>query len=124
MDLLWRAGVDPCKVVLGQAFYGHSYTLSSPSCNTPNGICQFTSGGKAGPCSQASGILYNREIQDIISQNNLTPGYDATAGVEWITWDGDQWASYDDEQTLAQKRDFASQRCLSGTMVWAIDQAS
>jgi GH18 family chitinase len=29
-DLLWRAGVTPGKVVLGQGWYGRSFTLSDP----------------------------------------------------------------------------------------------
>ena len=39
-----------------------------------------------------------------------------------IHWDNDQWVSYDDAETLAQKRDFGNSRCLGGLMVWALDQ--
>ena len=117
MDLLWRAGVTADKVVLGQGWYGRSFTLSSPSCNTPNGICQFSGPANPGPCSNAAGILDYQEIQDVISKNNLEPTWDHTAGVKWITWDSNQWISYDDDDTFAQKREFANNRCLSGTMV-------
>ncbi|KAJ5501720.1 Glycoside hydrolase superfamily [Penicillium expansum] len=125
LDLLWRAGVDSNKVVMGQGWYGRSFTLADPSCNTPNGICKFPStngGGNPGPCSKASGILDYQEITDIITKNSLTPVHDKTAGVKWITWDTNQWVSYDDADTFAQKRDFASSRCLGGMMVWAMDQ--
>lgn len=117
LDLLWRAGVTPDKVVLGLAWYGRSFTLSSPSCNTPNGICQFSGPANAGPCSNAAGILDDQEIQDIISTNKLTPMFDKTAAVKWITWDTNQWVSYDDADTFALKRQFANSRCLGGTMV-------
>ncbi|QIX02022.1 hypothetical protein AMS68_007539 [Peltaster fructicola] len=122
LDLLWRAGVDSSKVVLGQAFYGRSFTLKDPGCSTPNGVCQFTGGANAGPCSNAAGILDNREIADIISSKNVKPELDKTAGVKWITWDSNQWVSYDDADTFAIKRDFANNRCLGGLMVWAMDQ--
>lgn len=122
LDLLWRAGVTSSKVVLGQGFYGRSFTLSDASCNTPNGVCQFSGPANAGPCSNAPGILDLQEITDIISQNGLTPVHDQKAGVKWITWDNNQWISYDDADTFQQKRDFASSRCLGGMMVWAIDQ--
>lgn len=122
LDLLWRAGVTPDKVVMGQGWYGRSFTLKDPSCNTPNGVCEFTGGAKAGPCSDASGILDNQEIQDIIKKNNLKPVHDEKTGVNWITWDSDQWVSFDDDTTFKQKRDFANKRCLGGLMVWAIDQ--
>ncbi|CAF9915092.1 MAG: hypothetical protein ALECFALPRED_009976 [Alectoria fallacina] len=122
LDLLWRAGVEADKVNLGMAWYGRSFTLSDPSCNTPNGVCQFSGGANPGPCSGTSGILDDQEIQDVITQNSLTPTWDHTAGVKWITWDSNQWVSYDDADTFQEKKDFASQRCLGGLMVWAMDQ--
>ena len=122
LDLLWRSGVDPAKVVMGQGWYGRSFTLKDPSCTKPNGVCEFTGGAKAGPCSDAAGILDLEEIDDIISKNNLKPVHDEKAAVKWITWDSDQWVSYDDKDTFAQKKDFANNRCLGGFMVWAMDQ--
>ena len=122
LDLLWRSGVDPAKVVMGQGWYGRSFTLKDPSCSKPNGVCEFTGGAKAGPCSNAAGILDLEEIDDIITKNNLKPVHDETAAVKWITWDSDQWVSYDDDDTFKQKKDFANSRCLGGLMVWAMDQ--
>ena len=122
LDLLWRSGVDPAKVVMGQGWYGRSFTLKDPSCNKPDGVCEFSGGAKAGPCSDAAGILDLQEIDDIISKNNLKPVHDEKAAVKWITWDNDQWVSYDDTDTFSQKRDFANSRCLGGLMVWAMDQ--
>ncbi|KAI4600107.1 hypothetical protein KJ359_001209 [Pestalotiopsis sp. 9143b] len=124
LDLLWRAGVEPGKVVLGLGWYGRSFTLTNPSCNTPNGVCQFSGGAKAGPCSDASGILTLQEINDVISAKGVKPVWDKTAGVKWITWDSNQWISYDDDDTFDQKRKFANSRCLGGSMVWAIDQVN
>ncbi|KAF3021588.1 hypothetical protein E8E14_013534 [Neopestalotiopsis sp. 37M] len=124
LDLLWRAGVEPGKVVLGLGWYGRSFTLTNPACNTPNGVCQFSGGAKAGPCSDASGILTLQEINDVISSKGVKPVWDKTAGVKWITWDSNQWISYDDDDTFDQKRKFANSRCLGGSMVWAIDQVN
>ncbi|MCJ1307824.1 hypothetical protein MMC25_001472 [Agyrium rufum] len=122
LDLLWRAGVTPEKVVLGTGWYGRSFTLKDSSCHVPNGVCEFTGGANGGPCSDASGILDDQEIQDIITINNLNPTWDKTAAVKWITWDSNQWVSYDDADTFQQKHDFANSRCLGGTIVWAMDQ--
>jgi chitinase len=63
-----------------------------------------------------------QEIKDIVSKNSLKPTWDKVAGVKWINWDSNQWVSYDDDDTFKQKRDFANERCLGGTMVWAMDQ--
>lgn len=122
LDLLWRAGVKPDKVVLGQGYYGRSFTLTDPSCNKPNGVCTFSGGADEGPCSGASGVLTLQEIKDIVKKKDLKPVYDKEAGVKWVTWDSNQWVSYDDEETFPHKRDLANDRCLGGLMVWAIDQ--
>ncbi|KAI0476398.1 hypothetical protein GGR56DRAFT_642454 [Xylariaceae sp. FL0804] len=122
LDLLWRAGVEPAKVVMGLAWYGRSFTLADASCNKPNGVCQFTGGADAGECSNASGILDLQEIEEIISYNGISPVWDKDAMVKYITWNDNQWVSYDDDDTFEQKRKFANSRCLGGTMVWAMDQ--
>ncbi|TGJ83730.1 hypothetical protein E0Z10_g5022 [Xylaria hypoxylon] len=122
LGLLWRAGVESSKVVLGQGWYGRSFTLKDPSCNEPNGVCQFSGGADAGPCSGTSGILDYQEIEDVIDKYNPEVVWDKDAGVKWITWNNNQWISYDDDDTFAQKKSFATDRCLGGLMVWAIDQ--
>ncbi|KAI4721608.1 glycoside hydrolase [Aureobasidium sp. EXF-10727] len=119
LDLLWRNNIKPSKVVLGLGFYGRSFTLKDPSCKTPG--CAFSGGGNPGTCTQTSGILSNAEIQRIIKARNLTPILDSQAGIKYITWDSNQWVSYDDEQTFTLKKNFANGLCLGGTMVWALD---
>ncbi|GBF63439.1 chitotriosidase-1 [Trichophyton mentagrophytes] len=119
LDLLWRAGVEPAKVILGLGWYGRSFTLEDGSCSKPG--CRFTQGGAPGRCTRNSGTLSNAEIVEIINEHNLTPVYDKKAGVNWITWNNDQWVSYDDDITFAQKINYANSLCLGGTMIWAID---
>lgn len=125
LDLLWRNKIDPSKVALGLGFYGRSFTLSDPSCNTPG--CAFagdgggSGGGHPGECTQVSGTLSDFEIADILASDNPQFTYNQEAGVNWITWDSNQWVSYDDNKTLAQKEEFASGLCLSGQFAWAVD---
>jgi chitinase len=122
LDLLWRAGVEPSKVVLGLGWYGRSFTLANPACNTPNGVCIFSEGGKPGECTQSAGTLTNAEINRIIARGGVTKGFDQKAGVKWISWGLDQWVSYDDGETTQLKVAFANSRCLGGKMIWAVDQ--
>ncbi|EAW14096.1 bacteriodes thetaiotaomicron symbiotic chitinase [Aspergillus clavatus NRRL 1] len=125
LDLLWRNSIDPSKVLLGLGFYGRSFTLADPSCNTPG--CPFytknnsTGGGVAGECTVTSGILSDYEINRILEQYNVNVEYDATAGVNWMTWNSNQWVSYDNARTLRQKADFANGKCLAGLFSWAVD---
>lgn len=83
LDLLWRNQIDPSKVVMGMGFYGRSFTLADPSCNTTG--CPFPGGGNAGPCSASSGTLMYSEIGDILA-NGATVVEDKTAGVAIVTW--------------------------------------
>lgn len=122
LDLLWRAGVEPSKVVLGLGWYGRSFTLSNPSCNVPNGACTFAEGGKPGECTNSAGTLTNAEINRIIAKGGVTKGFDQQAAVRWLTWDLDQWVSYDDGETIQMKVNHANKRCLGGKMIWAVDQ--
>ena len=117
MSLLWRNNINPGKVVLGLGFYGRSFTLADPSCTTAG--CVFTSGARAGPCTQSVGTLSYAEIKRIVARGNKVIK-DDTAAVKMVVYDTDQWVSYDDAETLKMKVDYANAHCLGGTMVWAV----
>jgi LysM repeat protein len=108
---------------MGLAWYGRTFTLGVNNCTTPNGVCQFSDAGLPGPCTDVGWTLNLAEIQDIIAQENLTPGFDETAAIWYVAYNKTQWVGYDDDETIRLKQAFASKRCLGGTMVWAMDQA-
>jgi chitinase len=118
LDLLWRNDIDPDKVVFGMGFYGRSFSLQNPSCSEPG--CAYSSGGKAGICSNTVGVLLNSEIQDIVKTKHLTPKLYRTEAVKTITWDSTQWVSFDDEETFKIKGDLARSQCIKNVMVWAV----
>ncbi|KAL3428704.1 bacteriodes thetaiotaomicron symbiotic chitinase [Aspergillus tetrazonus] len=119
LNLLWRNGVDPSKVLLGLGFYGRSFTLKDASCNSPN--CEFSGGARAGECTATEGVLSDYEINRIIERYSADVQYDEEAAVNWITWGRDQWVSFDNAQTLKQKADYANGKCLGGLFAWALD---
>lgn len=112
MQLLWRNNIDPAKVNMGLGFYGRSFTLADPSCQTAG--CPFSSGGNPGPCIQTAGVLSYSEIEDIIAGSGATVTTDPVAAVEIVTWGGNQWVSYDSNNTFQQKIQWANNRCLGG----------
>ncbi|KAF2966776.1 hypothetical protein GQX73_g6779 [Xylaria multiplex] len=116
LELLWRNDIDPKKVVMGMGFYGRSFTLSDPSCKAAG--CGFRAGGTPGRCSASAGTLMFSEIQEIVA-NGATVTKDDKAAVAIVTWDSDQWVSFDDDDTLKAKLDYANDKCLGGVMVWA-----
>ena len=120
LDLLWRNGVDPVNVVMGFAFYGRSFTISDPACVKPG--CTFSTSGLPGSCTNTGGILSYSEIKSRNSSLSTNTYYDAQSTVKYNVYDGNQWISYDDEQSFSDKKNFLTGRCLSGLMVWAIDQ--
>ncbi|KAJ5878943.1 hypothetical protein N7455_002408 [Penicillium solitum] len=126
LDLLWRNDVDPSKVLLGLGYYGRSFTLKDPSCDTPG--CAFdktedsAGGGKAGKCTNTTGILTDYEIERVIKQYNPDVTYNEQAAVNWMTWDSNQWVSFDNAKTLKQKADFANEKCLGGLFAWSIEE--
>ncbi|KAK4442801.1 glycoside hydrolase [Podospora aff. communis PSN243] len=111
VELLWRVGVGPGKVVMG---FG---------CNTPG--CAFSGGAEKGVCTGTSGYLAYYEIQDILAQQSkkrstLNVVHDEEAAVKYTSW-GNQWISFDDAETFKQKRDWADSQGISGSMIWASD---
>ncbi|KAK4143425.1 glycoside hydrolase superfamily [Dichotomopilus funicola] len=119
LELLWRNNINPGRVVLGLGFYGRSFTMKSPDCLHAG--CEFTDGARGGECTGTPGVLSAAEINTIIAAGGTTVTLDEEAAVQIVTWDSNQWVSYDDAGTLKRKLDYANLRCLGGTMIWAID---
>ncbi|KAF5635714.1 glycoside hydrolase family 18 [Fusarium sp. NRRL 25303] len=118
LELLWRNNINPERVVMGLGFYGRSFTMKSSNCLEAG--CEFSSGAKGGECTGTKGVLSASEINKII-KNGGKMKLDKEAAVQIVTWDSNQWVSWDDAKTLKMKLDYANERCLGGTMVWAID---
>ncbi|KAK4441922.1 chitinase [Podospora aff. communis PSN243] len=120
LELLWRNNVNPERVNLGLGFYGRSFTMEDPNCMAPGCPFKNATGAGAGACTGTPGVLSAAEINEIIANGGVQTFYPEEA-VQVVTWDTDQWVSWDDAVTLKMKMDYANQRCLGGTMVWAID---
>ncbi len=118
MDLLWRNDIDPSMVVLGTAFYGRSFSASSPNCLQPG--CTYESGAPAQTCSHEVGVALNSEIDTIIKTTGASPTLDKDAAVKILTYDNNKWVTFDDETTLAMKVKYARSQCMGGVMVWAV----
>lgn len=103
---------------MGLGFYGRSFTMKDPACMAAG--CEFTEGARGGACTGTPGVLSAAEISQIIA-DGATTTLDEEAAVQIVTWDSDQWVSWDDAVTLQMKMDFANRRCLGGTLVWAAD---
>ncbi|KAH7040899.1 chitinase [Microdochium trichocladiopsis] len=119
LNLLWRNNVNPDRVVMGLGFYGRSFTMKDANCMAAG--CPFASGAANGTCTDTAGVLSAAEIHDIVENRGATVTFDPVAACKIATWGDRQWVSWDDAETLKLKIDHANERCLGGTMVWAID---
>lgn len=119
-ELLWRVGVSPAQVSLGFGFYGRSFTLQDPSCNTPG--CAFSDAANPGVCTNTGGYLAYYEVQDILTKNpEIQVQHDEEAAVKYFSWNTNQWISYDDEETFKQKTDWGNDIGFGGSLIWASD---
>ncbi|KAK7958032.1 glycoside hydrolase family 18 protein [Apiospora saccharicola] len=117
MDLFWRNDIPPENIVLGLGYYGRSFTLSDANCKTAG--CPFSGGGAAGECTNSVGTLSFVEINRLID-DGADVSLDKDAAVKIVTWDNNQWVSYDDDETFKMKLDYANNLCLGGSMIWAV----
>uniref|UniRef100_A0A0P0CAT0 chitinase n=1 Tax=Hypocrella siamensis TaxID=696354 RepID=A0A0P0CAT0_9HYPO len=122
LDILRRNHIPMENVAMGMAFYGRSFTLGSDDCVDPNGVCQFSRGGRPGDCSEQAGILTYTEIVSRNDSLGLSTFYNSTTTVKYNVYEGDQWISYDDAQSWEDKRKFLSEQCFGGVMIWSLDQ--
>lgn len=118
LDLLWRNDINPEKVVLGLAFYGRVFTVADAGCTAPG--CRYASGGERLACSGEISVALNSEITDIMEKTGAKPTLDKDAAVQILKYGDSQWVTFDDEETLAARVDFARNLCLGGVMVWAV----
>jgi GH18 family chitinase len=58
----------------------------------------------------------------LTSSRNVQTFYDPVSTVKFNVFNGNQWVSYDDEQSFTDKKAYLTSHCLSGAMIWAIDQ--
>ncbi|XP_050100084.1 acidic mammalian chitinase-like [Anopheles aquasalis] len=112
-----RQGAPAHKLILGVPAYGRTFRLSNAhSHGLRAASCQP---GYAAPCSKEPGIItYYEACKNL--QNGWTRAWDHTQKVPYA-YCGDQWMSYDDSESIADKCKYAVNQNLGGVMMWTID---
>ncbi|KAF2683891.1 glycoside hydrolase family 18 protein [Lentithecium fluviatile CBS 122367] len=119
LNALWASGVESSKFNLGLAYYGRGYTAASSDCLHYG--CDFTGPLSKRGCANQDGVISNCELKRLIQSGFAKTGMiTGGAGAKMAYWDN-QWVSYDDDETIAMKKDLANDRCMGGTAIWAID---
>lgn len=107
-------GVPANKLLLGLPTYGHSYTLVNPD-STDYGMPAADIGrlGNLGFVAYADtvGFLRDADTIQIFDRSTRVP----------YAYKGDQWISFDNEQSLAYKTEYLMSKGLAGAMVWSLN---
>lgn len=94
--------------------------MSDPGCSKPG--CTFSTSGQPGSCTNTGGILSYSELSSRNGSLDVHTFYDQKSTVKYNVFNGNQWISYDDQQSFLDKKKYLTSRCLGGLMIWAIDQ--
>jgi chitinase len=113
-----RAGVPPDQLVVGFPFYGRSFTNVPPA---GNGLFQTHDG--TGPGTWEGGILDFRDLRArFINTNGYVRWWDAVAGAPYLySANARVFVTYDDEQSVQAKAEYARTNGLRGAMCWSSD---
>lgn len=116
MNYWIEKGAPRDKLVMGMPLYGQSFTLSDAKNNGLN--ANAPGPGKAGEFTRAAGFLSYYEICDRIMNQGWTVVRDPQGRMGPYAYKGNQWVSFDDQETLKRKAQFIRAMELGGGMIW------
>ncbi|MEH7085785.1 glycosyl hydrolase family 18 protein [Neobacillus drentensis] len=106
-----NSGVPANKLIMGIPFYGRVYNQVT---NTNNGLYQsFTGGGSA--------LSYGEIESSYLNKNAFTRLWEPDSKVPWL-FNGSQFISYDDTESIGYKTSFIKSMGLGGAMMWELSQ--
>jgi chitinase len=109
-----KRGTPAKKLLMGIPLFGVTFTLTDQD---TNGVGVASTGaGKPGQYTDRAGFLGYNEICSKkwqIERNDTA--------VALYGYRGDQWVSYDDASTIADKTEFINERGLGGVVVWSLE---
>lgn len=104
-------GVQANKLVMGVPFYGRIYNQVYP---LNSGLYQSFAGG-------GSALSYSTIETNYLNQNGFIRYWQSDSKVPWL-FNGTQFISYDDEESIGYKTDYIKSMGLGGAMMWELSQ--
>ncbi|NWQ43403.1 fibronectin type III domain-containing protein [Bacillus sp. EB106-08-02-XG196] len=109
--LFLNQGVPANKLIMGIPFYGRAYNQVT---NHNNGLYQsFTGSGSA--------LSYANLEANYVNKNGFTRYWEPDSKVPWL-FNGSQFISYDDTESIGYKTSFIKANSLGGAMMWELSQ--
>lgn len=110
-----QKGAPKEKIVIGLAFYGRAFTLTS----SEDGVGSPAKAGASFPYTRESGYVAYYEVCELIAKG-ATLHYLNDQHVPYLV-SGKQWVGYDDANSLREKVRYIRDNGFGGTMAWALD---
>ena len=110
VDAYHAGGIDLDKLVIGGAFYGHSYEIE---CDHPLGQTENL--------TRARNMRYSHIRRECTEENGWKKYRDEAARAPYL-YNGKKIVIYDDAQALADKTDFVYDHGLGGIMFWEFNE--
>lgn len=105
-------GMPQSKIIVGVAFYGHTFVTTSSGVNGMNATT-----------SSRGSISYKNIVLNYLNNPNYTVYYDAVAKASWI-YGNNTFITYDDPNSIKEKCDYVKANELGGIMVWEYNKDS
>lgn len=109
--LYLNQGVPANKLIMGVPFYGRAYNQVT---NSNNGLYQSFMGS-------GSAIGYGVLEANYVNKNGFTRYWEPDSKVPWL-FNGSQFISYDDAESIGYKTSFIKGNNLGGAMMWELSQ--
>ena len=106
-----EAGVPLEKLVIGAALYSRRW--HNLACKDNNGLHQPTNDQSVG----SFGVGYTKLKDEMLGKNGFVRYWDDSAKAPY-TYNGDEFYSFDDEESVALKCEFLKEKGLLGIMYW------
>lgn len=107
VELFHAAGVPYDKMVLGAAFYGRSFTVTSAE---NNGLLQPSGIGIPGP-------TFGEITEAFLAEHQYTEYWDAEAEAAYL-FNGKVFVSFESERAIRLKCNYVKEKGLHGIMYW------
>ena len=121
LEYLMKLGARPEKTVLGVPLYGRAFLLMNPH--------DYKMGARAkaeafkGPYTREEGFLGYNEICEMLAhdyEDEWTYEWESSYMAPYIHKDL-KWVSYDDQESITIKANYAFKKNLAGVMAWSIE---
>ncbi|KAF2898205.1 hypothetical protein ILUMI_07967 [Ignelater luminosus] len=120
MEYLVAHGAPREKLLVGVPFYGQTFSLARQDGKYDQGV-PAAGPGEAGEYTKQPGMLAYYEICSRIRNNRWIVSRDNQGATGPYAYYGDQWAGYEDVQSIAEKTKYIKTRGFGGAIAWTID---